>query len=56
MTGFFSIWYKVFEDESEVMQQLTNNTVIPGTATNCFNPLNNYNPIPRNSANLVDPI
>jgi len=53
--GFFSIWYDVFANEPEVMRQLTNNSIIPGTATLCFDSANGYKPIGRNPT-VVDPI
>jgi hypothetical protein len=56
VTGFFSIWYEVFADVPEVMQFLTDNNIIKGTAGNCFDPANGYQPIFRNPANVIDPI
>lgn len=55
-TGFFSLWYEEFMNEPLVMERLTDNTIIQGTATNCFDPANGYQPIPRNPANIADPI
>lgn len=55
-SGFFSLWYEEFRNERLVMEKLTDNSVIKGTATNCFDPANGYQPIPRNPANTADPI
>lgn len=54
--GFFSLWYEEFKNEPLVMQKLTDNTIIKGTATNCFDATNDYRPIPRNPHNHADPI
>ncbi len=55
VTGFFSLWYEAFADEPEVMQCLIDNTIIKGTATNCFDPTNGFQPINRNPTNIADP-
>lgn len=55
-TGFFSLWYEEFINEPLVMEKLTDNAIIKGTATNCFDPTNGYKPIHRNPANAADPI
>lgn len=55
-SGFFSLWYEEFINEPLVMQKLTDNTIIKGTATNCFDAANGFMPIPRNPLNLADPI
>lgn len=55
-TGFFSLWYEEFINEPLVMQKLTDNSIIKGTATNCFDAANGFRPIPRNPANAADPI
>ena len=55
-SGFFSLWYHAFADEPLVMQYLVNGDIIKGTATNCFDPANNYEPTPRNPLNAADPI
>jgi len=47
--GFFSIWFTVFKNYPKVRQALIQN--FAGTALECFDPQNNYNPIPRNSPN-----
>jgi hypothetical protein len=55
-SGFFSLWYEEFMNEPLVMEKLTDNAIIKGTATNCFDPTNGYKPIHRNPANAADPI
>jgi hypothetical protein len=55
-TGFFGIWFDAFVNEVEVMEKLTDNTVIPGTARTCFPKANGYKPIWRNPNDAVDPI
>jgi hypothetical protein len=57
-TGFWSIWYNQFINEPEVLAALldTSPNGFPGTAVNCFDPANNYRPIPRNPTNAIDPI
>lgn len=55
-SGFFSLWYEEFVNEPLIMEKLTDNSIIKGTATICFDPLNGYKPIPRNPVNLADPI
>ncbi len=56
VTGFFSLWYEAFADESEVMQALIDPVTIPGTAQNCFDPAMGFRPCPRNPLNTADPI
>lgn len=46
--GFFSVWFKVFENHSELRNALIN--AIPGTARMCFNA--NANPIPRPNGDI----
>ena len=46
--GFFSVWFKVFEDHSELRNALIN--AIPGTAKVCFNA--DADPIPRPNADI----
>jgi uncharacterized protein (TIGR02646 family) len=53
--GFFSLWYEEFQNEPLIMEKLTDNTIIHGTALNCFDAGNGYQPIPRNPANVADP-
>ncbi|WP_207424968.1 HNH endonuclease [Pedobacter sp. SYSU D00535] len=52
--GFFSLWYTAFENEPKVMEKLTDNTIIPGTALSCFDKTNGFKPLPRNTG--TDPI
>ncbi len=52
--GFFTLWYDKFQNEPEVMEALTNNGVIKGTATICFDNANGFKPIARNPTNLPD--
>ena len=47
-TGFFSIWFKVFQDVPAIRHALIQ--AFPGTAQNCFD--QNANPIPRNGAQI----
>ena len=51
-TGFFDIWFDVFSNEALVLGELVRQ--IAGFAQNCFD--EDYQPIPRNPNNLVDPI
>jgi HNH endonuclease len=55
-SGFFSLWYEEFMNEPLVMEKLTDNSIIKGTAANCFDPANGYQPIPRNPVNTADPM
>jgi len=48
--GFFSIWFTVFKNHPNVRAALIQNFV--GTTVGCFDPQNNYNPIPRNPPNI----
>jgi hypothetical protein len=50
--GFFSVWFTVFSAHRAVREALV--TIFKGTARNCFD--DDFNPIPRNRANTVDPI
>jgi hypothetical protein len=52
--GFFSVWYSVFSAHADVKLALID--IFIGTAGNCFDPANDYQPIPRNLANITDPI
>lgn len=47
-TGFFSVWFTVFEKHIEVRQALVE--AFKGTARDCFDA--NYNPIPRNTNDI----
>ncbi|MDO8967179.1 HNH endonuclease signature motif containing protein [Algoriphagus sp.] len=55
-SGFFSLWYEEFFNEPLIMEKLTDNSIIKGTATNCFDSNMGYIPIPRNPLNPSDPI
>ncbi len=44
--GYWSIWFTVFDGIDEVRQRLISD--FPGTAAQCFDPGNHYNPIERN--------
>ena len=44
--GFFSVWYSVFGNHTDVKRELV--TRMLGTAQDCFDPANGYQPIPRN--------
>lgn len=55
VTGFFSLWYEKFINEPELMEALTNNSIIKGTATNCFDAANGFKPINRNPSITSDP-
>lgn len=48
----WSIWYTVFKNHDEVRKALLD---FPGTAKNCFDPNNHYEPINRNP-NQPDPV
>lgn len=48
----WSIWYTVFKEHEEVRKALLE---FPGTAKDCFDPKNHYNPINRNP-NAQDPV
>ena len=54
-TGFFLLWFKAFADQPSVMEKLIDNTIIPGTAQNCFDKANGYCLLLRNPGNLADP-
>ena len=51
--GFWSAWFKVFEDVQAIREALV--TEFVGTATTCFDN-NTYAPIPRNPTNANDTI
>ncbi len=46
--GYFSIWYTLFAAHPEVRQALI--AAFRGTAHDCFDPANNFEPIPRRLA------
>ncbi len=50
-TGFFSVWFRVFEDVPTVKKALIEGFI--GTALNCFDENNNYDPIWRNPPNDI---
>ena len=52
--GFFSVWYTVFNAYPTVKQALIQ--IYSGTAVNCFDPDNTFQPIPRNPHIHADPI
>lgn len=52
--GFFSVWYSVFVSHNAVKQQLIQ--IFEGTASNCFDVTNDYQPMNRNPHNAADPI
>ncbi len=49
--GFFSIWFYKFDDVPEIKKALVES--FPGTAKNCFDISNDYNPIWRNLPNDI---
>lgn len=54
-TGFFLIWFKIFRNESVVMEKLLDSEYIPGTALECFEE-NSHKLLSRNPENNFDPI
>lgn len=52
--GGWSIWYTVFRGEDAVLEKLISE--FEGTAKSCFDSNNHFEPVPRNSQNLKDPI
>lgn len=46
VSGCWSIWFTVFSDHDEVKERLISD--FPGTASECFDADNHYNPIERN--------
>lgn len=55
-SGFFSLWYKEFATEPLVIETLINNVIIKGTARDCFDATNGYQPKHRNLHNAADPL
>ena len=51
---FWSIWFTVFKNHDEVRAAMID--AFPGTAKNCFDPDNHYEPIDRNPDNPNDPV
>lgn len=43
--GFWSVWLTQFQDQPEMLKELIK--AFPGTCIECFEPTNNYAPIPR---------
>lgn len=54
VTGCWSVWFTVFKDCPEVRKELIEH--FPGTAQECFDPGNGYDPVPRNPDNASDPV
>ncbi|MEI6138571.1 MAG: HNH endonuclease [Mariniphaga sp.] len=52
--GFFSVWFSVYENHTPVKKLLVE--LFEGTAKNCFDDINGYQPINRNTGNPIDPI
>lgn len=50
----WSIWFTVFKGHDEVRKALIEE--FPGTASECFDAANHYEPKPRNPANNGDPV
>lgn len=51
--GGWSIWFTVFKNHDEVRKAMID---FHGTAKDCFDANNHYEPIPRNPLNEIDPI
>lgn len=51
-TGFFSLWINAFSGVPDVLRVIVNS--LPNTSSSCFDA--NYNPLPRNPTNPIDPI
>lgn len=52
--GYWSVWFTVFKGCDEVRKALIER--FPGTAQECFDPNNGYEPIPRNPDNASDSV
>lgn len=52
--GGWSIWFTVFSGHDEVRKALIEE--FPGTAIECFDANNHYEPVDRNPQNAIDPI
>lgn len=52
--GGWSIWFTIFKGHDDVRKALIDE--FPGTAANCFDPNNHYEPLPRNPQNITDPV
>lgn len=53
--GFFGIWFSIFKDEPPVLERLSDETIIPGMAKDCFSP-ETFELLPRNPEKEADPI
>lgn len=51
--GYWSIWFTVFNGYDQVRQRLISD--FPGTASQCFDPVNHFDPIERNPGS-PDPV
>jgi hypothetical protein len=54
VSGCWSIWFTVFRGHDEVRKALIEE--FPGTAKECFDANNHYEPVNRNPQNAIDPI
>lgn len=54
VVGYWSIWFTVFRGHDELRKALIDE--FPGTAKDCFDVNNHYEPICRNPQNTIDPI
>lgn len=52
--SYWSVWFTVFKGCDEVRKALIER--FPGTAKECFDPGNGYDPVPRNPDNASDPV
>ncbi len=52
--GCWSIWFTIFKEHPEVRKELIEQ--FSGTAKECFDSANNYEPVPRNPQNNIDPV
>jgi len=53
--GNWSVWFTVFKGQDDVRKALLDVNNFPGTAVNCFDPNNHYEPVERNPGAL-DPV
>ena len=54
VSGCWSIWFTVFSGHDEVRKALIEE--FPGTAKECFDANNHYEPVNRNPKNAIDPV
>lgn len=54
VSGYWSIWFTVFSGHDEVRKALIEE--FPGTAKECFDANNHYEPVNRNPKNAIDPV